>query len=142
MISMKALVVGAVGAGCISAAGLGGYLAVRTGSVDSAAAPATGSVVEVKAQPTEPATVVPAPQAALPAAPPSRPAALPRPSAQVPPASTRTERASTRTSPMPEVIAPRPTPGEHVAEPVASPPSAPEPTHTAGPVDEIQIPSP
>lgn len=147
MISMKALVVSAVGAGCLAAAGLGGYLAVPAGSVDSAApssasVPASATITDVKiepgalaAAPAGPAAVAPAPPAA------ARPAVVPRPSA-TPPATVRADRSSDRT-PTTQVAGPRPASSEHVAaEPVVSAPTNPEPARTAGPVDEIQIPSP
>jgi hypothetical protein len=149
MISMKALVVSAVGAGCLAAAGLGGYLAVPAGPVESAAAPTSASIppsatiTDVKIEPgAMPAT--PASPAAVAPAPPvtARPAVVPRPSLPTPPASVRADRSSDRTPTTP-VAGPRPAPSEHAAaEPVVSTPTDPEPTRTAGPVDEIQIPSP
>ena len=143
MISMKALVVGAVGAGCLSAAGLGGYLAVRTGSVDSAAAPASATVANLKTQTEEVVAVKPGtpayPAPATTSA--AQPTVRARPAVQAPAAAAPAHRSSDRASAT-TAVDQHPTSSEHAGEPVASTPTDPEPTHTAGPVDEIQIPSP
>jgi hypothetical protein len=71
----------------------------------------------------------------------ARPAVVSRKPAQAAPAPARAERTSERTAATTSADQ-RPAPIEHSAEPAASTPTAPVPTHTAGPVDEIQIPSP
>ena len=53
MIPVKSLAVGVVGAGCIAAAGLGGYLAVRGGSAHPAAAPAELQTLSAESQPAK-----------------------------------------------------------------------------------------
>ena len=68
MISAKTLVVGLVGAGCMAAAGVGGYVAVRSGSASTSAAPAVAAdsgpqaapAAEIGYQPA--AQTAPAPQ--------------------------------------------------------------------------------
>lgn len=139
MISMKALVVGAVGTGCIAAAGIGGYLAVRAGSVDSAAAPAITQLADANpgsdVAPISPAVPSPATEVARPAGE-SRPPASTRSGSTAAPVNRSSERTSPASA-QPELVS-----ADRVTEPVPATPADPEPIHAAIPVDEIQIPSP
>lgn len=143
---MKALVVGVVGAGCIAAAGVGGYLAVREGSASSAAAPAATQLSEATVRSSEVAALTPEPASAVVPAPATAPA--PRPAGAVRPVSPPPTKApappaatgeGSTTQPSLET---RPTPVESAAEAAPSPVTDPERPHTTGPVDEVQIPSP
>ena len=144
MISMKALVVGAVGAGCLSAAGLGGYLAVRDGLGRFGRRPRicrSRESEDPNGRSGRSRTGHSGTPGYRPRRRPRNRRSVPRPAVQTPaaaaPANRSSDRASTTTA-----VDQRPTSSEHAGEPVASTPTDPEPTHTAGPVDEIQIPSP
>ena len=143
MVSMKALVLGGVGAGCLAAASLGGYLAVRNGSVDSAAASAARPATEVEIQPAATSAAAERPATRTnPGQPADRPAATTsRPASQARPVSTRQDRPSEPPAPA-TVAESRPTPVERTPEPAAAPPIDPAPAHAAGPVDEVHVPAP
>ncbi len=118
--SPKTLVVGLVAVGCIGAAGLGGYLAVREGSLTSAAAPASQTP--------------PAPTAAA-AADAEAPAAAPAPTSGVvgPAAPRRTEqtRAARPAVARQEPVRSRPSARVETPEPAPAAPRPTEPTEIA-----------
>ena len=139
--SMKALVLGGVGVGCMAAAGLGGYLAVRGGSVESAAAAVTSPATEVALQPTEVPAVVDRPAAKTRVSPSvERPAPPSRPAAEVRRTPARTERATVPEPPA-AVAESHPPTSERAPDTPATTPTDPEPAHAASPVAEVHQPA-
>ena len=139
VISSKTLVVSLVGAGCMTAAGLGGYLAVKSGSTSSWAAPGTPPAVQT-AQVAEDTTGRPVQAtdvSALPLAaqPPDRTAPTPKPSRRVDATeTTRKPEAVPAARPEPERVVPRPDP---TTEPIPA-----EIPPTAAPAEESPRSSP
>lgn len=115
------LVIGAVALGCISAAGIGGYLAVRTATETSAAAPAP--VVDAAVASPTPSAVVETPAAASAPVEPSRRA----PSIERTASQARASRPAAPAPPLtqaPQLVVAR---AEVPDEAVTSLPAAPEP---------------
>ncbi|MCC7010766.1 MAG: hypothetical protein IT184_18285 [Acidobacteria bacterium] len=144
MISPKSLIVGVVGAGCIAAAGLGAYLAVRTGNSAPYAAPAAASSAgptlpggtTAEAEPaagsstSAPAASAPAPQTSLRARA-ARPAARvaaapPTPEAAAIPPAPPSSPASAAERPLSatEAASPSASDADAVAQPVVVAPAA------------------
>jgi type IV secretory pathway VirB10-like protein len=140
MMSMKALVLGGVGAGCLAAAGLGSYLAVQGGSVDSAAAPVARPATEVTVQTAEAPAAVASRQARTTPSVQERPTATARPAERVQPPPARTDRPKETQTP-PTVAESHPTPAERAPEPAgAITPTDPEPAQATSPAHEVAAP--
>jgi hypothetical protein len=142
MMSMKALVVGAVVAGCLAAATVGGYLAARGGSVESAAAPATAPTTDVTLLPSDIASAVDRPAARTTShqstdrqASNSRPVSAAR-RAPVP-AERPTDNPTATT-----VAESRPSGADRAPEIAAGSPADPEPAPAAAPAVEVHVPAP
>jgi hypothetical protein len=105
MISGRTLVVAVVGAGCIAAAGVGSYLAVRSASAPAAAepavaaAPAQADVAQPAAMPADPAASTP--NATQPAPAPAEHAAPANPAHEATPVVTAESRRVARRTPRP-----------------------------------------
>ena len=138
MTTSRILLVGLLGAGCLAASGVGGYLAVRSGGVDavSPTAAAVASRTSAEAADAETAVIDEAARQAA-AAPTEPPAAAPAPSSQ-PTAAVPARRPVTRPRIAPPTVAPAPriaTPDPSTVDP--APETRPElPAAAAAPMLE------